>query len=1225
MNSKEGLEQSNAKAIDGRNLIVVGIGASAGGLVPLKMFFQNLPAHTGMAFIIVQHLSPDFKSLMGDLLANHTPMPIQEAVDGIKIKPNHIYLIPPRNEMVVINGRLHLNQIDINEISLFLPINTFFTSLAREYGRRAIGIILSGAGSDGSEGIKEIGNSGGLILVQDEESSQFSSMPISSKQTGQEMSILRPEEMPKVLIEYAATIQGGLENETKQKEPFSSVFSQILTQLEKQHQTDFKQYKMATLVRRIERRMMVNKIQDPAQYLSVLQNDSGEVDKLYRDLLIDVTAFFRNREAFDWLMKNVIPDIVNAKSDGEEIRVWVAACASGEEAYSLAILFYEEMVKQKKELSLKIFATDLHEESIERASEGVFKNEKLKDLPEEMKRKYFTYEAGYFKIDKTIRSQIVFAQQNLLRDSLFTNLDMISCRNLLIYLLSDVQKRVLSHFHFGLKQNGILFLGPSEHLGELEDEFEGVNREWRIYKKVTSRNLLHTSGFRVTPTRFSASPRVSRSVREQEVWETPLLKHLAGDSILIDENHRLVQIFGEAAKHLKFSAGPVELDIAKLLNPSLFTLYQNATYRMKGGETAVAYTNISLDEAEARLDVSIDLIEKSRENGQPRRQFYLMRFKESQQVEKETAVVPITEHVETQRIKTLEDELAFTRESLQSTLEEVETTNEELQTSNEELMSSNEELQSVNEELQSVNEELYTVNTEYMVKNQELIKLNNDMINLQRSSGVLTIFLDKDKNIRSYTPAVSKLLGFLPQDIGRPIFHLSAFLSISTVQLESITQEALNRTPQELEVKIQSSNKILLLQALPFVTEMDNVEGIVLQFTDLTNLRRMEEEKKEQELLLTNIGVVSPNVFVLFDVEQFKKIYVSGQIKNLLGYSVDEVVRQKHFFLQSVHPEDAEEFEAYQARVEETSVNTPLRFEGRFRRKDGTYIWLLVQDVVHQRFQNGKVKQLLSTFTDISELRSTLHIIKSRLETINNNLPAWISYTNREYIVEYANRFYEETFNIKFEGIPGKHLKEVVGTELFTKNLPLYKRALEGEVIEFQRRLKNGMTANLRLIPEVEDGDVQGFFAVGMDVSTLKKSLQKVEQKLLSTTIPLISIHHGEEHTYIYANEEHSKAVGNRELLGRPLHEAMPELVSQGIIDLFDQTYRSGEPFISSRFSAAVESGDSHNVAQYYLVLQPLFDADKKVTGVITFVFDLTASLLDLETLGELKDHNGTQ
>lgn len=827
---------------------IVGIGASAGGLVALESFFRNMPPDSGLAFVVVQHLSPDFKSLMDELLARYTEMAIHKVEDGVEVVPNAIYLIPPRNDMVLENGRLYLKSVQTSKLSPHHPIDTFLDSLAKDKADKSIGVILSGAGSDGTKGIQRIHDNGGVVIVQDEASARFVGMPHSAVSSGTADLVLPPEEMPSAILDYVNGIHkigdGGelvLDNVTAE-----NAFSYILTLLQRKFKVDFTQYKTPTLVRRIERRMALVNSSSPVDYVRRLQdNEDLELDALYRDMLVDVTHFFRDKEAFDWLRDNVVPEIVARKQDQDAVRIWVAACASGEEAYSVAILFHEEMEKQEKELELKVFATDAHKDSITTAANGVFEKSRIANIPDDLKKKYFVALGEDFQVEKKLRRSIVFAPHNLLHDAVFTKLDFISCRNVLIYLLPEVQKKVLVRFHFGLLPDGILFLGPSEHLGALTNEFTPLNRSWRVFAKSSDRRLIDSEmlkSFRGVQLPIGSGK--NKPLAYREGWEKPLLDQFMPSCLLVNQHLQLLQTFGESSRYLQFPSGKVDLVVTRLVHEDLVTPIRAALHRARQEKTEISFAAIKVHFAEETATVDMQIIpirEDVDTTDAPH--YFLIVLREVQHVEGALSQGDgenVLNMADLHHIAELERELAFTRESLQTTIEELETTNEELQASNEELLAANEELQSTNEELHSVNEELYSVNSEYQQKNNELTELHHDIQNLQRSSQVLTVFLDSNLRIRSFTPAVADMFEFLPHDIGRPFTHLLSILQLDEDNFQELTQNALSGDLTEKAVNIRTGKR-LFMQVMPYRTEMEDIHGVVLQFTDLSALKNLSK------------------------------------------------------------------------------------------------------------------------------------------------------------------------------------------------------------------------------------------------------------------------------------------------------------------------------------------------------------------------------------------------
>jgi two-component system CheB/CheR fusion protein len=851
-------------------MFIVGIGASAGGLKPIEEFFDHMPSDSGMAFVVVQHLSPDFKSLMDELLARHTDMAIHKVVDGVTVEPNSIYLIPPKKSMAIEDGKLRLTDKAINS-GLNLPIDVFFRSLARHVGKQSVGIILSGTGSDGSRGIKDINEAGGLVLVQALETVAFDGMPRAAISSGVVDLICTPDKMPEQLINYADTEDRMALQQTEfpsgeEGAPGESAIMKIFRMYRQKYNLDFSLYKPATIKRRIERRMQLAGIQSIDRYVESLSGNIEESENLYRDLLVEVTHFFRDPEGFDQLRNMVIPQLIEEKDEDGEIRVWVAGCATGEEAYSTAILIYDAIQKSGSKRKFKVFATDVHRKSLEIASAGFYPGHALDSVPNDLQH-YFVQNNGICNVKREIRQSVIFAANDLTRDPPFTRLDLITCRNVLIYLEPQVQKRVLSMFHFGLRVKGTLFLGPSETVGDLSQEFETVDRHWRIYSKRRDVRLPESTRVPMTPmlgtiisenpAAFVAAPPpapVSQQAWLTTAYEDLLAKHVP-PSLLVDEFHELVHCFGEARKLLSPPEGKPSNDVVKMLEKDLGVAVSAALHRAKAEGIPVTYKGIRVTVAPGDQRLYRVTVEPYRKTD---RSLYLISLAESEKIEAVDQVVEdfSFSNESGQQVGQLERELNYTRETLQATVEELESSNEELQATNEELIASNEELQSTNEELHSVNEELYTVNAEHQEKITELTELTVDMDNLLTSTEIGTIFLDKNFAIRMFTPSITAGFNVLDQDIGRSINDIAYKLDNPNLLADTANVLA-SGEPYESEVQ-GKGGKIYLQRIQPYRDEGDEVAGIVLTLTDITAIRDAELARSSMQTL-THISQELPD------------------------------------------------------------------------------------------------------------------------------------------------------------------------------------------------------------------------------------------------------------------------------------------------------------------------------------------------------------------------------
>lgn len=849
-------------------LFVVGIGASAGGLESLEQLFERMPPRTGLAFIVIQHLSPDFRSVMDELLSRRTGIPVMLVEDGVRVEPDHIYLIPPKKEMIISGGRLLLSDKGTSA-ELTLPIDIFFRSLAQDAGARAIGVILSGAGSDGARGIRDIHEAGGFVICQDAETAAFDGMPKSARDTGLVDQFGTPAEIPEVLVDYTRRMSSGGYVPAADAQPASRGLGAIFRLLQQQFGIDFSSYKPNTVTRRIERRLHIANATDLEAYVEKLSSDNDELDALYRDLLIGVTRFFRDPEAFELFEDSLVPEMLS-RSAGDEIRIWVPGCATGEEAYSLAIVFHEQLLKANDKRRLKIFATDVHQQSLEFASRGLYGEESFSRVNAARLARYFDRQGRMAQVSSELRQMIVFARHNVLREAPFTRVDLISCRNLLIYLQPLAQKKVIGLFHFALKHNGILFLGPSESTGPLGDDFETVNAHWRIYRKHREHRI-HLDTKIAIPRRSDLRAAVPTMAGGQyslaqtmSVYDALLEEHMP-PSLLVDERRTLVHTFGGAARLTKIREGRPSLDVLDVVDPELRTALSGALQRCQKKDTPIIYQGVRLalgaDEQMHKLTVK-RIITKNAHGPH-----FLIQLEPTNQTPKpETNEAQLDfDEASREQLKDLELELRYTKENLQATIEEVETSNEELQAANEELTAANEELQSTNEELQSVNEELYTVNAEYQKKIGQLTELTNDMDNLLQSTDVGTVFLDLSLCIRKFTPRMQSIFNLLPQDVGRPLSSFRHTLDDPTL-MDDI--QAVLRFERLIEREIRDrSGNWYFLRILPYRTTTEGAQGVVLTLIDINGLKMAENALFRERYLLESLMNSVPDAIYFKDAK----------------------------------------------------------------------------------------------------------------------------------------------------------------------------------------------------------------------------------------------------------------------------------------------------------------------------------------------------------------------
>ena len=871
----------SAENTPGTSFPIVGIGASAGGLAAFEAFFSGMPVDKdpGMAFVLVQHLAPDHKSILTELIRRYTRMQVFEVVDGIAVQPNCAYIIPPNRDMAFLNGTLQLLEPSAPR-GQRLPIDFFFRSLAQDQGERAIGIVLSGTGSDGTLGVRAIKGEGGMVMAQNPGSTEFDGMPRSAIATGLVDYELPPAEMPAQLVAYATHAFGHPRPPATVDTPKTeSALKKIFVLLRAQTGHDFSQYKPSTINRRIERRMAVHQIDAIDSYVRFLQQTLPEVEALFRDLLIGVTSFFRDPEAFQVLEEQIIPKLFDDKPAGSVVRIWSTGCSSGEEAYSIAILLQERMQALKQSYTVQLFATDIDNRAIATARAGLYPASIAADLSPERLARFFTAESdgSAYRIHKGIRDMLVFSEQDVIKDPPFSKLDLISCRNLLIYMGAELQKKLIPLFHYALKPGGMLFLGTSEGVGEFVELFAVLDRKSKLYqRKENIHGMDRAAPGRFLPPMTALDAVLPRGAKKtafpvklpmRELTEQALLQQLAPTSVLVNGEGDILYLHGRTGMYLE--PAPGEAGISNILTMAREGLRHDLTMALH--KAAGAKEIVRCPGLRVQTNGHITLVNLTvcpvvaGPAATPASHLYLAILENApppapEQVQQ--AAVPASaeasgaESDAESRIAALKQELRAKDEYLQSTHEELESSNEELKSSNEEMQSVNEELQSTNEELetskeelQSVNEELGTVNTELQTKVVDLSRANNDMNNLLAGTGIGTVFVDHQLRIMRFTPAASAVINLILSDVGRPVSHIASNL-VGYDRLVADVQAVLNTlTPKELNVQT-TEGKWHTMRILPYRTLDNVIEGAVICFVDITEtVQTREALRKANELL----------------------------------------------------------------------------------------------------------------------------------------------------------------------------------------------------------------------------------------------------------------------------------------------------------------------------------------------------------------------------------------
>lgn len=995
----------------------VGIGASAGGLEAIETFFKNMPGDSGLAFVVVQHLSPDYKSMMAELLSKHTEMRVMRAEEGMEVRANHIYLIPPKKNLSISDGKLQLTDQDRIRGAVNLPIDVFLRSLAEDQREMSIAIILSGTGSDGTRGIRAIKEEGGMVMVQDDESAKFDGMPRSAIATGLADFIMPPADMAAQILSFVKHPYAP-----KKSEPPNALLSDedsmktIFSLLRDSSKVDFTYYKPSTVVRRIGRRMSIRQINELSDYVRYLERTPVELGLLYQELLIGVTSFFRDKPVWDHMLNNVLPNLLLNKK-ASELRLWSAACSTGEEAYTLAILCREAMDKIGRAVDVKIFATDIDRDAIQFAGNGVYPSGIAADVPAPLLAKYFYTKDDGYVIARNVREMVVFAKHNLLVNPPFTNIDLISCRNMLIYLQPVLQKKAMGMFSFSLNQGGLLLLGASEALGESSDDYNVVEQSIKLFSSKSRRHPVRDDapspiGGVVRRVGQSMASRMLSGGHSDEILLERLFSGLANKylplTMVVNEAMELIHLAGDSAGFLGLPSGRASNDVTKMAHKDLSIPLATGLQKVFKSREDLTYGNVHV-----RRESTTDLVNLH---------MHLLPEKRGQMPLVAVLIEPVSEarvgnvdevriaktstydldQAAEQRIQDLEQELQFTRENLQATVEELETSNEELQATNEELLASNEELQSTNEELQSVNEELHTVNAELLSKNVELLSLGGDLENLLDSSDTAILLLDDKLQVRRFTPPVTRIFSIMTGDVGRPLGHIKHNLMMT--DLTMMVEQVLN-TGVRAQADVSDNNgNTFLLRISPLVVTSGPTTGAVISLTSINERIQAESVLREnEERFRLMVDAIQGYAIHLLD----RKGYVmswNGAAERATGFRREEIVGRS--FSVFYPQEDIEAGVPDKLLAQATEVGKGEQEQWRVR-KDGSKYW--AHEVVNRLLDdNGKLKGFVRITRDLSDQRKTQQQLQ-KLSLAIEQSPFSVAIADRQGRIEYVNKAFCDT------------------------------------------------------------------------------------------------------------------------------------------------------------------------------------------------------------------------
>lgn len=1103
---------------------IVGIGASAGGLAAFEAFFSGMPAdiEPGMAFVLVQHLAPDHKSILTELIRRYTRMQVFEVEDGMVVNINCAYIIPPGHDMAFLNGSLQL-LAPAEPRGQRLPIDFFFRSLAQDQYERAIGIVLSGTGSDGTAGVRAIKDEGGMVMAQNIASTEFDGMPYSALSTGLVDFELPPAEMAPQLIAYVKHAFGTLPKSHRISKPIiENVMKKIFILVRAQTGHDFSQYKPSTIHRRIDRRMAVQQIEDIEAYLKYLQQTPAEIEALFRDLLIGVTNFFRDPDVFQLLEEQVIPQLFKRKSPGSTLRVWTTGCSTGEEAYSLAILMVEHIESLKQNFTVQVFATDINSNAIGTARMGVYPVSIANDMSAERLARFFTLEAdgSAYRIHKSIRDLLVFSEQDVIKDPPFSKLDFISCRNLLIYMGPVLQKKIIPLFHYALNLNGWLFLGSSEGIGEYERLFSVVDRKAKVYQRkeyFQGQQRIGLGRFLPSPLDLDYEPVQStpisksvvspgRSLRDTTVQA--LLNQVIAAGVLVNNKGDVLYLHGRTGMFLEPAQGEAGIsNILKMARQGLHRELTTALHRAVAKKETVFFAGLKVKTNGHFTSTDLTVLPVTTGPGATLEvPLFLVILEEAPTV---ALALPVPELIVDEgatlpdaemRIAALKAELSAKEEYLQSTNEELESSSEELKSSNEEMQSVNEELQSTNEELetskeelQSVNEELATVNTELQTKVTDLSQANNDMNNLLAGTGIGTVFVDHQLRIMRYTPAASSIINLILSDVGRPVAHIVSNLVGYSSLVEDV--QAVLETLLTKSVAVQTiDGKYYTMRIQPYRTLDNVIEGAVISFIDTTDMVQVEKELDRSRAGLRQIIDLIPESLWIKDGNG-KYLLVNEAHAKLYSMTVEALTGKQQT---AIHSDQAE---AIQTLLDENSVlktGSPALIpeETDAVSDDIPRIYKTTQIP----FQSSETDQqaILGISTDITESKHAtdeLRLSNARMEQVFEASPIGMALVTLEGMFFQVNQAFCTMLGRSESLILAENFKAITDPEDIAQELHLASDLVEGksEFYQMDKRYihQDGhpiwTQLNVSLVRD-DQGEALHFVAQIQDISERKQT-----------------------------------------------------------------------------------------------------------------------------------------
>lgn len=1075
-----------------KQLSVVGIGASAGGLESMRPLLDGLHPTGKMAFVVAQHMSPQHRSMLVELLARDCSLKVVEARDGDPLQADTVYVNPPNKDILVVDGHIVLKELERN-IGPKPSVDTLFTSLAEMAADKAVGIILSGTGSDGAHGCRAIRAAGGITIAQDPATAKYDGMPSSAIRIDAVDLILSPTEIASQLLGIISAPPPKITvKENQEKGGHQSAFHELIDRIYQITQVDYSQYKEATLERQLQRRIAALRLSSLEEYLSYIDEKPDELYLIQKSFLISVTRFFRDQEVFDRLEK-IIKQLVSTKADRSSIRIWVPGCATGEEVYSIAILICESLGRRVNNYDIKLFGTDIDMAATEVARKGLYPEPSIQGLPQPLLKRYFVPDGRYFKIIKTVREMCVFARQDLVLDPPFLKMDLISCRNLLIYLNNELQDRIINNFHYALTPGGHLLLGKSESVGAAGSSlFSTVDSTNKIFaRREGSQSRVIINGISNSVASPLGVPPVMPKKLKQDAMRSCLLEAYAPPSVLINTAQEPIQFFGEIGRFLSLPDGVADFNILSLAPPWMRTELRALLYRALNSQSEQTehYMDARLGDGQSeRIKV---VVRKLSVEGQPEDSLLVSFESEpSNQVDPSGQQRP-QETDQQNRISQLENELAGTREHLQAVIEELETSNEELQSLNEELQasteelqSSNEELETTNEELQATNEELTTVNDELQAKSIQLGDLNETLSNIQNSINMGLIVLDEKLRLLRYTPRVVRLFGIMPDDLGQKITGIPSHIEIDHLErvLMSVVQ-----TGDPVSMEVQRQAETFLMNVSPYIKETRQISGVIITFADISELTQTRQQMQRADRRFRMMTESLQEVIWMAAPQWESLEYLSPIFETYSGVSCQTVHQSPEKYLDCIHPED-------RARFTQAIAQPSWEVQYRLRHLDGHMTWLRERGA-HIKGQDGEPGVLVGSALDVSDLVAStlkLQLSEERFRKIFENSAVGMALVGMDGKIRAANPFFSHWLGYEADELTDTHFADITHPDDLNADLDLFKELVAGARSSYhmeKRYLKSDgdithALLNVSLAKGSKEGsEEQGVIAVIQDIN----------------------------------------------------------------------------------------------------------------------------------------------